>query len=274
MTALIKLAGEWGVDLPQLIFWRHSFTVLMLFGVLALSGRLGMLRTKRGRSHASRAMIGTFGLSLTFIGLRLLPLPEATALGFTAPLFAVIASALFLRERIGAWRWSAVLLGIGGILLVTRPTGEVLPPLGVGAILIATMVMVLMNFVVRGLGRTESPVTITFYAALFGSMIVSLALPFSTLPNETWQWALMLAASLAGGLGQMLMAQSLRHGHISSVITMEYTGLIWATLLGWLVWGHLPPAATWMGSPLIVAAGLIVAWREHRQASATVPATN
>jgi drug/metabolite transporter (DMT)-like permease len=108
------------------------------------------------------------------------------------------------------------------------------------------------------------PLTIVFYFALFSAPLSALALPFVMTRHDSEDWLLLLGIGLAGSIGQLLLTAALRFGKVASVIVMDYSGLFWATLYGWLFFATLPPASTWLGVPLIVIAGLVIAWREHR----------
>lgn len=273
MSMLIKYAGESGIALPEIMFWRQAVTVPALLGYLALTGGLYRLRTERLGSHLRRAVIGMIGMVFTFGAVILLPLAEATTLSFTVPLFAVLLAALVLREHVGPWRWSAVVLGFGGILVIAQPGQGQISPAGAAVALASALLVTVVNYQLRDLGRTEEPIRSVFYFAAFGAPMAGLALPFFVTGHDGAQWLLLMGIGTAGMLGQLLMAASLRHGAVASVVVMDYTALIWATLYGWLIWDHVPPATTWLGAPLIVAAGLLIAWREHRLSRPPSPAS-
>jgi drug/metabolite transporter (DMT)-like permease len=264
LLALVKYAGESGIALPEIMFWRQAVSVPLLFGWLAATGGLHRLRTKRLGSHARRAAVGMFNMIFNFGAAILLPLAESTTLGFTTPLFAVVLAALVMREHIGPYRWLAVALGFAGVLVIAQPGGEPTPPLGLAAGLVAAFLIAVINFQIRDLGRTEEPISIVFWFAAFGTPMAALALPFFMTAHSAWQWLVLLAVGAVGTGAQLLLSASLRYGTVARIIVMDYTALIWATLWGWLVWDRLPPAATWLGAPLIVAAGLVIAWRERR----------
>lgn len=270
MFMLVKLAGESGVALPEIIFWRQAIIIMMLGGWLAATGGIHRLKTRRLGVHARRAVVGTAGMFGNFGAAILLPLAVSTTLSFTTPLFAVILTALFLRDKPGAWRWLAVLIGFIGVLIVTQP-GH-LPPsalgkgawLGVAAGLTSGFLVAVISFQVRDLARTEEPISIVFYFALFGTVITGAALPFFITAHTPWQWFLLIATGAVGTIGQLLLTKALRYGSVASIIVMDYTALIWAALYSWLIWEKLPPFTTWLGAPLIFAAGILIAWREHR----------
>ena len=266
MFMLGKLAGQHHVALPEIMFWRQLVTLPMLLGWLAMHRGLHRLGTQRLRSHFVRGLAGTTGMAFNFAAAILLHLSEATTLNFTAPLFAVLITGLVLREKVGAWRWTAVACGFLGVILIARPGSAPIPPLGDMAGMMAALFNAGISFQIRDLGRTEEPICVVFWFAVFGTALMLPVLPFVMHPHDAATWALLLAIGVAGTLGQLLMTAALRYGAVASVIIMDYTQLLWATLYGRLVWGELPAPTMWLGAPLIVAAGLVIAWREHRLA--------
>ena len=274
MLALVKLAGESGVALPEILFWRQAVPGPLILLYLWRRGELYRLRTQRLGSHARRAGLGTFSMIFNFGAGILLPLAVATTLGFTTPLFAVVIAALFLRDPVGPWRWTAVMLGFLGVIVITLPGGESLPVLGTACGLIAALMISIINHQIRDLGRTEEPIRTTFYFSIFGCAMAAVAFPFYMTAHTPAQWGLLLGIGAVGTVAQILLSASLRYGAVAAVIVMDYTGLVWATLYGWLIWDRLPPAMTWIGAPLIIASGLLIVWREyvlHRRPSPTSP---
>ncbi len=262
--ALVKLASARGISLPELLFWRQAMTIPVILAILAASGQLHRLRSKRLGTHAVRSMISCIGMSSVFTAAILLTLPQASVLTFTSPFFAVLVTALILRETVGPWRWSAVLIGFCGVLLIAQPGGDHIDPLGAAAGLMAALVVVVISYQVKDLSRTDDPVACVFYLGLFATLYLSLLMPFYGRAHSAQEWMLLAAIGIAGTLGQYLMTASLKYGAIATVLIMDYTLLIWTTLLSVLVWSQLPHPATWIGAPLIIAAGLIITLREHR----------
>ena len=270
MAALIKLASERGIHLLEILFWRQAITIPVLLAYVSMSGGLAMLVTKRPGTHAVRATYGMIGMVLNFGGVILLPLAEATTMNFTAPIWAVILSTLLLKEKVGAWRWSAVLLGFAGVVVIAQPGSGHFPLYGALVGLGAAFMIALISIQIADLNRTDKPLTIVFWFAAISTPVMALALPFVFRPHDTTGWLLLLAIGLAGTAGQLLLTAALRFGAIASVIVMDYSALFWATLYGLLFWQVLPPASTWLGAPLIIAAGLVIAWREHRLSRPTL----
>ena len=264
MSALIKLASERGIHLLEIMFWRQFLTIpIALAWVMATSG-LAALATKRPGTHFLRGLYGTVGMVLNFGAVILLPLAEATTINFTVPIWAVLLSILLLKEKVGLWRWSAVLLGFAGILVIAQPGGGHFPLNGALVALGGAFMIALISIQIADLNRTEQPLTIVFYFACVTTPLTALALPFVATAHDADGWWLLLGIGLAGALGQLLLTAALRFGKVASVIVMDYSGLFWATLYGWFLFGMLPPASTWLGAPIIIAAGLVIAWREHR----------
>jgi len=273
MFMLVKYVNERGVATTEIMFWRQIVAIPLILAWLASRGQLAQLRTTRMASHATRGVTGMIGLFCNFSAATLLPLAEATTLGFTTPLFAVLITAIVLRERVGPWRWAAVLLGLAGVLIITQPGQTPVAPLGLAAGLGAGLAVAVISFQIRDLSRTETPICCVFWFAVYGSMIASIMMPTSMTSHDATEWALLGAIGLAGAMAQVLLTSALRFGQVATVVVMDYTSLIWATLYGWLIWDRLPPTTTWLGAPVIIAAGLIIILREHAKARAVPPSS-
>ncbi len=262
----VKLCGEKGIHLTEIMFWRQFVTIpiagLWLWG----SRSLGTLRTNRFPAHLRRAFFGMCAMTFVFWSVQLLPLAEAQTLSFTGPFWATLLAMILLKEKVGPWRWSALGLGFMGILIITQPGSAHIPLLGIAVGLIAAFLVALLSIMIKELNRTERPLAIVFWFSVLSSPMMALFLPFTMVPHDAEAWGLLLAMGLSGAAGQVLLTLALRYGAVSAVIVMDYTGLVWATLYGWLIWDQFPTSATWLGMPLIVAAGLIISWREHRLA--------
>lgn len=263
LTMAVKFTVESGVAFTEALFWRQALTVPILLGWLTMRGKVSRLKTRRLSGHFRRGLMGTLGMAFTFGAPVLLPLAEATTLGFTTPIFAVIFSALLLKERIGPYRWTAVLLGFVGVLIIARPDGH-LPLLGSLVGLGAGLMVALISIQVRDLTRTDEPLSIVFWFAALSTPVLALFLPFNASAHTADQWLLLVALGLLGCIGQLLLTASLRYGQVGTVIVMDYSALAWATLYGWTIWGELPAPSTWIGAPLILLAGIVIVWREHR----------
>jgi drug/metabolite transporter (DMT)-like permease len=266
LLGVVKYASESGISLPEIMFWRQAGVVPIIAGWLAMSGGLGQLRTRRFGAHGRRAFVGTSNMVLNFGSVTLLPLAVATTFSFSTPLFAVVIAAVIYHQHIGPWRWSAVVVGFIGVAIVAQPGGEHISPLGAAMATAFGLVTAVINFQIRDLGRTETSACIVFWFGLLGALMIAPVMPFVMKDHTAQQWLLMASLGILGAAGQLCMTGSLRYSHVANVIALDYTMLVWTALLGWAIWDRLPPATTWIGAPLIIAAGIVIAWREHRLA--------
>ena len=264
MAAAIKLGAEAGVSLPELAFYRFAFGLPVLLGWMALTGNFGAWRTARPLAHLGRGAIGLSTMVLAFAALTYLPLAESATIGFVAPLFSVILSALILREPVGRHRWSAVILGFVGVLIVMGPAGGALPPVGLAIALAAAFGVAGVTITIRTIARTESTPTIVLWFTLFAIAATGLLMPFFGQAHDARTWAILAALGLFGGAGQLFLTSALRFAPVSVVVPFDYTQLLWAVLLGWWLWDTRPPPSTWIGAAVIVASGLYTLYREHK----------
>ena len=263
MAALIKLASQRGIHLAEIIFWRQFVTVPILLAWAMMSGGIAQLGTQRPRAHFVRGLYGIAGMLCNFGAVILLPLAEAQTINFSAPIFAVLLSIVLLKESVGPWRWGAVGAGFLGILIIAQPGGGHIPLTGALVALGGAFMIALISIQIRDLSRTDKPMVIVFWFAMTSVVLFIPFQPF-VMQDHSWEnWLLLLAIGLTGTWGQLLVTVALRYGKVSGVIVMDYSAIIWATLFGWLLFAALPPTTTWLGAPLIVAAGLIIAWRER-----------
>lgn len=264
MTVFIKLSADQGIATPELMFWRQAFAIpVVLMFIAATTGRAAF-KTKRPGLHISRSLMGLFAMAFTFSSYIMLPLAEATTLGFTVPIFATILAALILKEPTGKHRWGAVIAGFIGVLIVVQPGDGHIPIIGVAIGLASALMIGCNSLLIRSMGKTESPATTVFY---FSAISFVVMLPFLFIYGQSHDvtgWFYLLAIGTLGGVGQIALTSSLRLAPISVTVAMDYVTLLWSTLAGWLVWNDLPPTTTWIGAPIIVASGLYIALREHR----------
>lgn len=272
MGVLIKLAEANGAHLAELLFFRQTFALPVVIAWIMLGLRqparsgalLQSIRTDRIGAHAVRAALGLVSMSFVFSTLLFLPLAEATTLQFTLPIFATVLGALILREPTGWHRWGAVAAGFAGVLIVTQPGSGQMAMIGVFTGLMGALLSASVSILLRQIGRTESASTTVFWfsALTVPPTAIGFALAWTPHPVETW--LLMIAVGLTGGIAQLLMTASLSAAPVSVVVPMDYTGLVWAALYGWAIFGVLPSWSTWAGAPVIIGSGLYIVWREHR----------
>lgn len=276
MFITVRLASDHGVHVLESLFYRQAMALPLVFGWIVCTTGIAGVRTARIGAHASRMVMGLTGMTLNFLSYILLPPAEATAIGFTMPIFGTILSALILRERTGIWRWSAVLLGFAGVMVMLRPTagGIDAPIIGVLMALAGAIVTASISLVLRALSRTEPAGVIVFWFTLLSMPPLGVAMIFVGQAHDLTTWGLLFVIGVVGGIAQLCLTGALRWAPVSVVLPMDYSTIIWTTLLGLALWGDWPTSTTWIGAGLIVASGLTIAWREHvlgRRAITPVP---
>jgi len=210
--------------------------------------------------------------ALSFTALGLLPLPEVTAICYAAPLLVTVFAAMFLGETVRFHRLTAVLVGLVGVLIVLSPRLSVLgieeatkhETVGAMAMLLAAVFMALAVVFVRRMVQTEQTAAIVFYFSLTCSVLALLTIPFGWVVPTVWEAALLVAAGLLGGLGQILLTANYRHAEAAVIAPFDYTSMLMALAIGYLLFGELPTGVMLGGAALVVSAGLFIIWREHR----------
>ena len=264
MAAAIKLGHEAGINTVELVFYRFAFGLPPLLAWMALTGTFGAWRTERPLLHLSRGALGLATMTLAFSALAFLPLAEATTIGFVAPLFSVVLSALILKEPVGRYRWSAVAVGFIGVLVVMQPAGSQLPPLGLALAIGSALGVAAVTITIRQMGRTESTPTTVLWFTAFSMIVTGLLLPWYAQWHAPEEWLILIALGLAGGVGQLFLTSSLRFAPVPVVVPFDYVQLFWAVLLGWAIWEMRPLPTSWAGAAVIVASGLYTIYREHK----------
>lgn len=272
-TACFALMGA----VVKVLSARHAFLELMFFRnlfslpiVLVAGLRTGaLLRTRRLGGHAVRALSGMAGMGCAFLALSMLPLADQTALNYTQPLFIILLAIPWLGERPGPTRWAAVLIGFLGVLVVAAgqglgqgATAGLLAGYGVAAL--GGFFGALSTMLVRQLSATEASTTIVLWQALLMTGMAGIALPFFWTTPGWADLGLLALMGVIGGAGQVLNTEAFASAQVSSLGPYTYTGLLWAGLLGWMVWDETPGVAMLIGSALIVGAGFLVLRGEYR----------
>ncbi|UZK68036.1 DMT family transporter [Sphingomonas sp. S1-29] len=268
MFALGKIAEQRGAHLVEIVFWRQAAMLPVVVAVVMAGPGLASLRTDKPRAHFWRMIVGLSGMCLNFATATMLPLAEATTFGFSVPIFATILSALVLAEPVGRHRWAAVTIGFVGVLIVLQPGSSHVPLAGAAVALSGAVLTASVAILIRQLGATERATTTVFWFAASSLVPMGIALPFFTRMHDPLTWGLMAGTGLAGGIAQLALTGALRAAPVAVVLPMDYSSLIWATILGWLLFGALPTPWTWIGAPIVIASGLYIVWREQRLAKA------
>jgi drug/metabolite transporter (DMT)-like permease len=264
MFALVKLASTRGVNVVESLFYRQCGSAVAAASFVALGPGFDSLKTKRVWAHVGRMALGVSAMGLNFLAFILLPLAEATTIGFSVPIFSVILAAIMLGEPTGKWRWGAVAVGFAGVLLIVQPGSGGVPLLGASVALVAALLTASVTIVIRKLGATERAATTVFWFAVSSLVPLGLLMPWFAGAHDLASWGIVAGMALAGGLAQLTLTGALRLAPVALIMPMDYTSLLWAVLLGSWLFGELPSPWTWVGAPIIIASGLVIVWREHR----------
>lgn len=247
----------------QILFLRNVIALPFAILIALKMGGPTALRSYRPAAHVLRGVLWMVAAALFFTSFIYLGLAEATTLIFAMPIFVTALSALLLKEQVGWRRWSAVLLGFAGVLIVVRPGLGAFQPASLLPVVTAFFYALLM-LSARWVDPRESVWTLMLYLVGAGAVLSALIVPFFWIPPRVEDIWLFLGLALFGTSGITLMTQAFRFAPASIVAPFDYTALIWATLLGWLLWEEIPDVATYVGAAIIITSGIIIVLRERR----------
>ncbi len=260
MDAMVKWLGP---DYPvlEIVFFRSLFAFIPIAYILWRSGSLAALRTARPWGHAARALTGLISISLFFYAYTRMPLANVVAISFAAPLLVTALSVPLLGERVGWRRWSAVVVGFVGVVVMVKPDAGLFDRIAVLA-LSATVFYALVIVFIRKLSRTETPTAIVFYYALTAMLATGAVLPFIWVMPDAEGWVLLALVGVIGGIAQFAMTNAFRLAEVSIVAPFDYLHIIWAALLGFFIWGEVPGNSIWIGAAIVIASGTYILFRE------------
>lgn len=264
MALCIKLLGP-QIPAGQSIFVRGVVSVVVLAFIAWRTDGLHLLTTRNWRSHALRSLSGTVSMFCLFSAVTLLPLADVTAITFTAPLFLTLLAMLFLGERIHRFRWTALGVGFLGVLIMIAPLLSYSGGTSLGALVAlghAVFSAIAMVFLRKMSGR-EHAVTITFYFSLTFMACAALTAFLGWPALTSTQWVLIVLTGLFGVFAQILMTYSYRYAEASAIAPLDYSNMIMSVILGYVFFGDIPSVSVWVGTPLVVGAGMIILWREY-----------
>nr|WP_321460939.1 DMT family transporter [uncultured Cohaesibacter sp.] len=275
MTVTLKIASE-SVPVGEIVFVRNFIGLWPVLLMVAMRGELrNAFKTRHPLGHIGRSGIGIISMMFSFTSYALLPLPDATAIGFASPLFVVVLAFFILKESVKIYRWSAVGIGFVGIIIILSPhlgSGSMDDSAFLGSMCAATSAFLggLAMIFVRKLCETERTSTIVIWFHGAGTVLALLSFPVGLVWTE-WAWvmpgwktlALLLVVGLTGGVGQILMTQSYRYADASTIAPFDYTSMIWAILFGYLLFSDVPLPQVLIGAVVVIGAGIFVIFREH-----------
>lgn len=281
MATLIKVASD-RFPVSEISAYRSLFALIPVFVWVVWRDRnlravVDVFRTRRFGSHLVRSAIGACGMFLGFWALSLLPLADATAIGYAAPLLTVVFAAILLHEKVYIFRWTAVVVGLIGVLVMIAgyigpaEAGHERSLFGALISLSAATAAALASTYTRSLVRYEHAATIVCYFSLLVGVFALMTIPLGWFwPAAAWvmpgfeEALILVGAGIFGGIGQVFLTQSYRYGDASTIAPFDYTSMIWVLIVSLVVFGTWPGANILIGTVIVIAAGLFVIWREHR----------
>ena len=272
MAALIKESSKM-VPAGEAVFFRSFFSLPIIFGWLWLSGQMASgLKVVSFFDHFWRGLVGTVAMAFMFLGLGLLPLPEVTAISYSAPILTVVFAAAMLREKVRLIRFTAVFMGFIGVLIILYPRLSVISleqkfsfeSKGALYVLLGATFMALAHIFIRKLTKTETASAIVFYFTISSCFWSALTVPFGWVIPNMFTFGILILAGLLGGFGQIFLTTAYKYSEASMVAPFEYISILFAIVLGYFVFGELPSLTVLVGSLVVISAGILIIWREHR----------
>lgn len=247
----------------QIQFLRNVIALPFALLIAWKMGGSAGLRSHKPLAHLFRGALWIAATIMFFTSLKHLGLAEATSLIFVAPLFITALSALIFREHVGWRRWLAVVIGFAGVLIAVRPGTSAFQTVSLLPVATA-FVYALLMLSARWVDERESVWTLLLYMTATGAALSLFLVPFVWItiqPGDLWLFA---AVAVFGTAGMTLMTQAFRLAPAVVVAPLDYTAIVWATLLGWLFWSEIPDGLTFVGAAVIISSGVFIIWREHR----------
>jgi len=261
---LMSVVAKWLTEsypVGEVLFIRAAVSLVLIALLVLPRQGLAVYRTSRISHHGLRATSQAFSQSFILLAFSMMPIADVVAIAFSAPLFATLLAALALRERVGPARWTALLVGFAGVLMVATPSSGVFQ---IGALFALGNAVLYASVTVgvRGMTATESTETLIMYQISFITVLFAPLLLFGFV-MPTWIAAVaMVASGLLNVLAQYCWTRALHMAPASAVTPFYYFSLVWSMLAGFLVWGDVPTPALLAGSLIVVGSGLFLLWRE------------
>lgn len=263
MNVFAKMLSETH-HVVEIAFYRNLIATIPFLIMIFIMGKRDIMKiNQRPYGVIARAVIGTLSLITTFAAFAAMPMADTTAFLFTSSLLIPILGVLFLGEKVGVYRWSAVIIGFTGVMIMLSPSGNI-NMIGVVLALTAASMHAILQTILRYLGKTEKPETITFYFVAIGTLVAGLAMPWvASLPTFK-EIPLFLGVGLTGLMAQYFLSIAFGNAPAAVVTVFNYSGIIWATIFGWMFWSDWPALTIWIGGTIVIASNIFMVWRESR----------
>lgn len=264
MGSLVRYCAELGLHGTEIVFYRNIVALVILLPWIMHHGGLSLLKTDRIGMYVLRAAMGLFAMFFWFHALIHVPLADATALSFTAPLFTAILAVFFFKERLGPHRITALLVGFLGVVIVLRPGTEVFQFDALAAV-IAALGWSFSGIIIKSLTNTDDPKAVVFYMVLMMTpMAVPIVLPFLTVPTWEQVWWL-IALGVVSNFFQISLSYSFAATELNVVMPFDFLRLVFISVIAYLVFDEVSDLWTFLGAAVILASAVYAAYRERLQ---------
>ena len=274
MSAFVRQLGD-VAPVGQMVFFRSACAIPPVLLIYALRGELmTAVRTRRPLGQLGRGALSVAGMFTNFSSLTRLPLADATAISFASPLITVALAAVILKETVRLYRWSAVLVGFAGVIVMLIPHFDLSHYATAGAASVATAGSIFAITAAfcnagtviqtRRLAQSETTSSIVFYFSLVTALAGAVTLPFAWHTPTGSELVMLISLGVFGGIAHIFLTESYRHATASVIAPFDYSAMLWALLLGYWVFGELPSALVYLGASIVTGAGLFVIWRERQ----------
>ena len=261
--SLMDLIIKWTADYPlgQVVFFRGFFGIVFYFFVIPKNRINNFYQTKRAFLHFLRCFVGLIAMVAIFIALRNLPLATVVSISFAAPIFTTIFSIFFLSERVGIYRWLAVVIGFVGILIITEPGFESLNIYYIFPIIFC-IGLSYVAIAIRQLSSTEPVWLISLNFSIAITFAGLCTLPYGCKIPSFFDFFVLSLVGLFGGVANLWLSQSYKFSEVSLVTPLKYLGLVFAIFFGYLIWGEVPSLKSLIGGLLVILSSIIIFRRE------------
>jgi drug/metabolite transporter (DMT)-like permease len=263
MDALLKFLTE-HYPTMQVSAMRGVASLPFILVPLLFTGRFAELKPVRWKLHVMRGLLAVLLLGTFVYSIRVLSLADAYAIFLSAPLIITALSVPVLGERVGWHRWLAIIIGLCGVMVMLRPSGEALLSVGAIAAFISAVAYAINAVAVRVLTRTDSNTAVVFWSMAIMTTVSALLALSSWQPVRPEHFIYIVATGIVGAVALHMLTQAFRSAPVSVIAPFEYTALLWGVGIDWLIWDTLPKSRFYIGASIVLLSGLYVIWRESR----------
>ena len=274
--SLMDVIVKWSVDYPigQILFFRGFFGIIFYFFIIPRDRLHNFYQTKRPGLHSLRCLAGLIAIVAIFIALRKLPLATVVSISFAAPIFTTIFSIFLLSEKVGVYRWLAVLVGFVGILIITEPGISELNIYYIFPIIFC-LGLSYVAITLRQLSSTEPVWLISLFFSIAITLMSILTIPFGWVVPSFNHFIILSLIGIFGGVSNLWLSQSYKYSEVSLVTPLKYLTLVFAIFFGYFIWGEIPTIKTLIGAFLVILSTLIIFRREiYKKKDITSKVTN